>query len=198
MVLQDLRRFVATHRTQSEAAKSLGISRGQLNDILKGRQPFGTLMQQRLYKALHGESEQEVLDKAQSQVQSPFGIDLSGVNMEVYDAFVFAGTPGMVFDAPSSLFPTKGRFLVQVKGDSMINAGIMAGDMLIVSKTHLYASGNIVIARIEDTYTVKRIKNGNGLTLLNPDNPEHEPIVVAADTDWECIGIVEYVVRKPN
>lgn len=67
-------------------------------------------------------------------------------------------------------------FALRVKGDSMINAGILEGDILVVAVDKTAVNGEIVVAMIEGEATVKRFKRENGHILLMPENPEYEPI----------------------
>lgn len=72
-------------------------------------------------------------------------------------------------------------FLIKVEGDSMINAGIDNGDMLLVKKTGEYKSGDIVIARSDDGVTVKRFVADGGKRYLKPENPSYENIPIIPD-----------------
>ena len=83
-------------------------------------------------------------------------------------------------DISASFFHPRADFLLNVKGMSMRDAGILDGDLLAVHKTSEANNGQIVVARLEDEVTVKRLKRNRSryhLTLL-PENPEFEPIEV--------------------
>jgi repressor LexA len=69
-------------------------------------------------------------------------------------------------------------FAIQVHGDSMINAGIDDGDMLLVKKTGEFKSGDIVVARSDDGTTVKRFIADGGKRYLKPENPNYENIPI--------------------
>ena len=79
-----------------------------------------------------------------------------------------------------TFFKPSADYLLQVSGDSMVNAGIHEGDLLAVHKTSDIKSGDIVVARIEDEVTVKKFKIGSAeyLVELHPENPRYEPIIV--------------------
>lgn len=84
-------------------------------------------------------------------------------------------------------------FALRVRGDSMINAGILSGDMVVVRPQQNADDGQIVVARIEDEATVKRLRRRNGEIWLLPENDDYDPI---DGTYAEIIGIVKAVVRE--
>ena len=83
-------------------------------------------------------------------------------------------------DIPANFFQPRADYLLRVKGDSMIEAGIFDGDLLAVHKTEQATNGQIVVARIEDEVTVKRFQRTRkrNLILLLPENSDYEPIEV--------------------
>lgn len=83
-------------------------------------------------------------------------------------------------------------FALHVSGTSMINAGILDGDIVVVSQTSYAENGEIVVAMVEDEATVKRFYKENGHFRLQPENPEMEPIIVE---DVIILGKVVAVVR---
>ena len=88
----------------------------------------------------------------------------------------------------------RGLFALRVKGDSMINAGILDGDLVIIHPQNSAKSGDIVVARIgQEEATVKRLVRKPGLIHLAPENPKYRPIPV--DESTEIIGKVIRVVR---
>ena len=92
-----------------------------------------------------------------------------------------------VYALPSELFGKGETFLLKAKGDSMINAGIFEGDLLVVKKDVQIINGDIVIALIGDEATAKRFKNNNGKPYLHPENPEYQDII---GKDFTIIGKV--------
>ena len=84
-------------------------------------------------------------------------------------------------------------FALRVRGDSMINAGILNGDMVVVRPQTAADDGQIVVARIEDEATVKRLQRRNGEIWLMPENDAYSPI---DGTQAEIIGLVKAVVRE--
>ena len=86
-----------------------------------------------------------------------------------------------------------GCFALRVRGDSMINAGILSGDKVVVRPQQTAMDGQIVVARIGDEATVKRLRRRNGEIWLMPENDAYEPI---DGSDAELIGLVKAVVRE--
>ena len=84
-------------------------------------------------------------------------------------------------------------FALRVRGDSMINAGILDGDKVIVRPQSTADHGEIVVARIGDEATVKRLFRKNGELWLMPENPAYAPI---DGSEAEIIGIVKGVYRE--
>ena len=86
-----------------------------------------------------------------------------------------------------------GCFALRVRGDSMINAAILSGDLVVVRPQQHADDGQIVVARIGDEVTVKRLRRRNGQVWLMPENDSYDPI---DGTDAEIIGLVKAVVRE--
>ncbi|MBH1940969.1 transcriptional repressor LexA [Mobilitalea sibirica] len=82
------------------------------------------------------------------------------------------------FPIPSEYMPNEETFMLYVKGDSMINAGIFNGDKILVQKQSHAKNGDIVVALIEDEVTVKTFYKENGYYRLQPENDSLEPIIV--------------------
>jgi repressor LexA len=85
-----------------------------------------------------------------------------------------------------------GYFLLRVRGDSMINAGILDDDLVLVRPQHEASNGAIVVALIEGDATVKRFERSNGHVKLIAENPAYEPIVSSSVT---LVGVVRGVIR---
>ena len=86
-----------------------------------------------------------------------------------------------------------GCFGLRVRGDSMIGAGILPGDTVIVRPQSSADDGQIVVARIGDEATVKRLSRKNGQVWLLPENDAYDPI---DGSEAELIGLVKGVVRE--
>lgn len=87
-------------------------------------------------------------------------------------------------------------FFVRVHGDSMIEAGIHSGDLLIVDRAVEPTDGRVIIAAVNGEMTVKRVRRRNGRLLLLPENPEYRPIEITPETDFEIWGVVTHVIHK--
>ena len=96
------------------------------------------------------------------------------------------------FPMPVDILPNNETFMLNVKGDSMINAGIFNGDKIIVSKQATAENGEIVVAMVEDSATVKRFYKEKGYFRLHPENDALEDIIVK---DLEIIGKVVGLLR---
>ncbi|HQD90521.1 MAG TPA: transcriptional repressor LexA [Syntrophomonadaceae bacterium] len=94
---------------------------------------------------------------------------------------------------PSELLGYGTHFLLQVKGDSMIEAGILDGDYLIVRQQNQASNGDIVVAMMEDEATVKRIYFYNDYVELRPENSSMEPLRV---NNTQILGKVAGLIRK--
>jgi repressor LexA len=70
------------------------------------------------------------------------------------------------------------HYILNVRGESMIEAGIMDGDYVVVRKQPQAMNGDIVVAMIDDEATVKRFYKENGMFRLQPENPTMKPIIV--------------------
>ena len=102
-------------------------------------------------------------------------------------------------DIEGSLFRPAADFLLRVLGDSMVNAGILHGDLLAVRKTPEAHSGQIVVARINDEVTVKRLRRSPGgrrISLL-PENDAYAPIDIdPRHDDFAIEGLGVGVLRR--
>ncbi len=98
----------------------------------------------------------------------------------------------------AGFFSPRADYLLRVTGDSMKDVGILDGDLLAVHNTETARDGQIVVARIEDEVTVKRLKrSGQNVLKLLPENPDYEPIVVDL-RHTQCVieGISVGVIRQ--
>ena len=96
------------------------------------------------------------------------------------------------FPVPVELLPNGQTFMLRVKGDSMINAGIFDGDQIIVKQQEYAHNGDIVVALIDDSDTVKRFYKEKGHYRLQPENDALEPIIV---DEVKILGIVIGLIR---
>ena len=95
-----------------------------------------------------------------------------------------------------ALFSQKPDYLLRVRGSSMRDAGIIDGDLLAVKKTSDASNGQIVIARLGDDVTVKRLYRSGGQIQLLPENPDFNPIVISSGDDFWLEGIAVGLIRN--
>jgi repressor LexA len=95
------------------------------------------------------------------------------------------------------LFRPRADYLLKVRGMSMRDAGILDGDILVVHKTEEARSGQVVVARLHDEVTVKRLRRRGATVELLPENPEFKPIVVdTRETLFAIEGLAVGVIRN--
>jgi len=94
---------------------------------------------------------------------------------------------------PEGLFPDGDLFLLRVKGDSMIKAGIMDGDMVVVQRRQTADNGDIIVAMLDEEATVKRFYQHDHAVELKPENDALEPIITR---EAQILGKVCGVIRS--
>ena len=120
--------------------------------------------------------------------QRPGQIPVGGV--------VTAGVPILALENQEGTIAWEGDpkcFALRVRGDSMINAAILDGDMVVVRPQQTADDGQIVVARIGDEATVKRLYRRDGEIWLMPENEAYSPI---DGSEAEIIGLVRAVIRE--
>ena len=109
---------------------------------------------------------------------------------------VTAGLPILAVENQEGTMAWEGDpscFALRVRGDSMVGAGILSGDKVVVRPQQSADDGQIVVARIGDEATVKRLRRRGGQVWLMPENENYEPI---DGTEAEIIGLVKAVFRE--
>ncbi len=108
---------------------------------------------------------------------------------------VTAGLPILAVENQEGTMPWQdpGCFALRVRGDSMIGAGILSGDLVVVRPQPTADDGQIVVARIGDEATVKRLSHRDGKVWLLPENDNYPPI---DGSEAELVGLVKAVVRE--
>ena len=96
------------------------------------------------------------------------------------------------FPLPASMLPNKQTYILEVKGESMINAGILSGDYVLVQEERTASNGDMVVALIEDGATVKTFYREEGVIRLQPENDFMDPIILK---DVTILGKVIGVMR---
>ncbi len=87
-------------------------------------------------------------------------------------------------------------FFVKVEGDSMIDAQISSGDILVVDRSIDATDKKIIIANLMGEFTVKRIRIIDKDFFLEAQNPKYPPIKITDDMDFEIFGVVTYIIHK--
>ncbi len=115
---------------------------------------------------------------------------------------VTAGEPILAVENIEGYFPItpefirdKTTFMLRVQGDSMINAGIFSGDQILVEQTPTAMDGEIVVALIDDSVTVKRFYKEKDHYRLQPENDSMDPIIVPSDAPFSIVGRVVGLFR---
>ena len=109
---------------------------------------------------------------------------------------VTAGMPILAVENIEGYIPWDGEedcFALRVQGDSMIGAGILDGDKVVVRPQKTAENGEIVVALLDDSATVKRLKKANGELWLMPENPAYAPI---DGREAQLLGKVKAVLRE--
>ncbi|MDR2904048.1 MAG: transcriptional repressor LexA [Clostridiales bacterium] len=113
---------------------------------------------------------------------------------------VTAGEPILAVENIDDYFPipieyvsSANSFMLRVKGDSMINKGILDGDLVIIKKQPSANNGDIVVALIDDSATIKTFYREKNHIRLQPENPAYEPIIVK---NISILGVLIGLFRK--
>lgn len=98
------------------------------------------------------------------------------------------------FPIPAEFMPNSQTFILNVKGESMVNAGILDGDQILVQQQSTAENGEIVVALIDDSATVKTFYKEDGYYRLQPENDAMEPIIVKGELQilGKVIGVFRF------
>ena len=98
------------------------------------------------------------------------------------------------FPIPMDYMPNNDTFMLTVKGESMINIGILDGDYVLVEKRQTASNGEIIVALVDDSATVKTFYKENGYFRLQPENDDMDPIIVThCDILGKVIGVFRFL-----
>ncbi len=100
------------------------------------------------------------------------------------------------YHVENNLFQERPDYLLRVRGMSMRDAGIMDGDLLAVKSTKEVRTGQIVVARLGDEVTVKRLRRTGSLIELLPENPDYSIIVVDPEEPFDIEGLAVGLIRN--
>lgn len=127
----------------------------------------------------------------------------SEMELPLYETTIPAGFPspaeeylGDTMDLNQYLIknPTA-SFFAKVEGDSMIDAGIFAGDLVVVDRSITAKNNDIVIAAVDNEFTIKRLSTKNGVRLI-PANKDYQAIVMSGENELVIWGVVTSLIRK--
>jgi DNA polymerase V len=88
-------------------------------------------------------------------------------------------------------------YFVKSSGDSMRDAGIGEGDLLVIDSSRKAAHGDIVIAAVDGEFTVKRLQL-HPIVMLKPENAAYKPIVIGSEDNLEVFGVVTFIVKSAS
>lgn len=122
----------------------------------------------------------------------------------LFESAVSAGFPSMAEDYIESALNLNellikhpaATFFVRAFGDSMRNAGISTGDILIVDRALEAIDSSIVVARVNGELTVKRLRLEGTKIVLLPENPDYKPLEITDTVDFEVWGVVTCVIHR--
>ncbi len=142
--------------------------------------------------------------KLKSQMTSNSKLNLSSLKIPFYITSVNAGFPSPAEDYVERLIDLNqelihnqlATFMVRVKGDSMIDAGIHEGDVLIIDNSLEATNGKVIIGALNGEFTVKRLKKEKEKITLLPENKNYKPVVITPTMDFKVWGVVTYVIHK--
>ncbi|OZI34141.1 repressor LexA [Bordetella genomosp. 10] len=183
--------------TRAEIAQALGFrSPNAAEDHLKALARKGAI------ELTAGASRGIRLKEAPTGVQAMLPLPALAQLMLPLVGRVAAGSPILAAEhverdvgVDPGLFAQRPDYLLKVRGMSMRDAGILDGDLLAVKKAGEARDGQIVVARIDDDVTVKRLQRQGGRIQLLPENPDFEPIVVRNGQDFALEGIAVGLIR---
>jgi repressor LexA len=130
------------------------------------------------------------------------GIDYESVQAVPLVGQVAAGAPILAAENIEATLPLptsfagEGTFILRVKGDSMIEAGVLDGDFVVVQQQSDATNGDIVVALLDEDATVKRFYREDGRVRLQPENSAMDPIYVGQDASLRILGRVVALFRR--
>lgn len=119
----------------------------------------------------------EIVDEGFQVIREMASIPIVGTVAAGQPIFAQQNIEGY-FPVPADMIPSGDLFILRVKGESMINIGIFDGDQIFVQQCNTAKNGDIVVALVEDSATVKTFYKENGHIRLQPENDTMEPIIV--------------------
>lgn len=187
--------------TRAEIAQTLGFkSANAAEDHLRALERKGYISLApgasrgiRLLQETEPEDDADVLSKTRQVIES---LSLPVIGRVAAGAPILASeNVAREVSVDPALFDKQPDYILQVKGESMKDIGILDGDLLAVKKSSDARSGQIVVARIDDDVTVKRLVRERQRVVLQAENPDFEPIVVTDTQRFAIEGIAVGLIR---
>ena len=151
-----------------------------------------------LFKAGHVEKDPKgrikILERIQEAINAPLSLPLFGPIAAGFAAPVEEQAEETVTLENYLVRDKASTFLLRVKGDSMINAGIHEGDLVVVERGRQPKPGDIVVGVLDGEYTLKRLKKEKGKYFLQAENPAYPDL--HALEELQVAGVVQAVIRK--
>lgn len=154
---------------------------------------------------LRSDALRSINEARNNQLGSQFSLPIPGLSQLVLPLVgrVAAGSPilaqehvDQTYSVEGSLFQHKPDYLLKVRGMSMRDIGIMDGDLLAVQSTREARNGQIIVARLGDDVTVKRLRRTTSNIELLPENPDYPVIVVQPGEPFEIEGLAVGLIRN--
>ena len=134
------------------------------------------------------------------QISTPFNLSKGETIIAPLVGTVACGEPILAeenieesFQLPTSIFGKKETMLLRAKGDSMIGVGINDGDLIVAEICNQADDGQIVVALIDDSATVKTLHFKNNRPILHPENPKYKDIIT---NELKIQGVVKHVIHS--
>jgi repressor LexA len=177
--------------TGAELSETLGLTRSTIHDQIEQLIRKGYLSRE------SGKARKlTVLREAKQEPNMVTSIPIVGTVAAGRPILAEENIVGELLMEPAALRGGQ-HFALNVQGDSMVNAGISEGDLLIVRRQVLAETGDVVVALLDDGATVKRLWMRNGQVELRPENPAYQPIPIEPDNDsFRLLGKVVAVRRR--
>ena len=191
--LRAIRNFVVHHGfppTVKELADILGITPPSTHDQVSQLVRKGYLKREP-----HKARGLTILREPESKVASLIPVPIVGTVAAGQPIFAEENIVGEVL--VNETIASRGRcFALEIEGDSMVDAGINEGDLVIVRQQSVAESGDIVVAMLGDEATVKRLSIREERIALRSENPKYEAIPIGSGDDLRLLGKVVAVTRK--
>lgn len=142
----------------------------------------------------------EIQKNSDGKIDYEYSFDASSMTIAPVVGVVTCGAPILaqeniegMYALPSEIFGRGEIFLLHAEGDSMMEVGIQSGDLLVVRKTNYATNGQIVVALLEDSATVKTFYRRSDHVVLHPENKAYDDILTR---NVSILGVVEHCIHR--